>query len=104
MRRPNPLSGVPGARQPGLLSHRLKDLPPPRATGLVLQREIRQSPLLSTLPADFPRPATSSRGIFFDASAGGESAVKRALKAKPLLADSLELIQASGGAHNHGSE
>lgn len=41
------------------------------------------------LLADFPGPATSSRGISFDASSGEENVFKRALKAKLLLADSL---------------
>lgn len=90
--------------QPGPLSRHPKDLPPPWAAGLVLQHETHQSPLLGTLPADFPRPATSSRGISFDTSTGGESAVKRALKAKLLLADSFAVIQASRGSHDHGSK
>lgn len=93
-----------GHGSPRPLSHHPKDLPPPWATGLVLQREIRQSPLLGTLLADFPQPATLSRGISFDASTGGESAVKRALKAKLLLADSLQVIQASEGAHERSSK
>lgn len=56
------------------------------------------------LLADFPGPATSSRGISFDASSGEERAFKRALKAKLLLADSLAVIQGSRGAHNGGSK
>lgn len=56
------------------------------------------------LLADFPGPATSSRGISFDASSGEENVFKRALKAKLLLADSLAVIQGSRGAHSRGSK